>query len=896
MKWRKRWYWTVSVLGVFVLLVALANCSSVAEQGQFTTLTVEQLAGVGLDLQVSLAGLPLPNRGLVLGLGADFLALGSDLSIKQIPTDLAPGFDIGSRDPEPGEEPGKLNGICWYLVTAFVDEKERGQVGPVPILVSKGKIVVSEWGVSGLLRQPAQLGAKAGYRVYRYYEPIEVVLIGLLIAIQASDLGPLLEYITTIPYTEYSQVREYVLEEDEKGIVFEDDGRLPRGGPPNLAPGGNLHVEGTATIERATTLGGTLDVAGLTSLADGLKVAGFTTMGPTQDLARLNLAPKIVEGFVPTVLAFDDSDRGLGVWVWSIYPVPSIFPTVQITGPSPATAVGLGESFPAASGSVWQQRLLLEGPAGNVSFILGNPVMPATGGTFTISDVSATTPRLLVDAAGDVGFGTAAPAFRLHIRDLGPGKPADLGLDSAGIAGGQTWVLTSKPSGEFEIATATAPIGGFCAGVPKLQISPAGAMAVGMPAPPLPAGSLTIAHSLGVGVGAPMKCGDVAFAGTVQVGGALNVVQGLQVGGNAQFLGQLQLGQFAAPPAALGLGALYFDTAKKIPFFFDGNQWLSLQGPQGPAGPAGAPGQQGPPGPQGPQGLPGPQGPPGPQGSQGPQGPPGGRGPQGPPGSPGSVDFSQADQRYVLKPRDEADLTIGSLMSQGQLAGDWLAIGEPSTNKNFWSLINPNDGPNLALGVPESDNLSKLALTVMEFERATGRVLVTHDLDVDEDLNVRGRLDAEDLTVYRRLTVKGDVEGRDATFENLHLTRDLRVDGCKFFVQQHPTDETKEITFASLEGPEAGVYVRGEGQLQDGKAVIELPESFRLVASEEGLTVQLTPIGGWLKLYVVELTPERLVVREADDSNARFYYLVQGVRKGYEGFEPIQSKPELEGE
>lgn len=252
----------------------------------------------------------------------------------------------------------------------------------------------------------------------------------------------------------------------------------------------------------------------------------------------------------------------------------------------------------------------------------------------------------------------------------------------------------------------------------------------------------------------------------------------------------------------------------------------------------------------------------------------------------GAVNIQELDRRYVLKPRDETDLTIGSIttlrnlsvggnadilgnvtiagnlglagdvsarriMAQGQVVADWLAVGEPQDNKNFWAFINPDDGPDLALGTVEPPNLSRLTLTVMEFERATGRVQITKDLRIGGN---------------------------------------LRVEGAKFFVQRHPNDPTKEITFAALEGPEVGVYIRGEAELKEGQAVVELPEEFTLVTAAKGLTVQLTPVGQWLQLYVVELSPQRLVVREAQGKDGQFFYLIQGLRKGYEGFQAIQRR------
>lgn len=115
----------------------------------------------------------------------------------------------------------------------------------------------------------------------------------------------------------------------------------------------------------------------------------------------------------------------------------------------------------------------------------------------------------------------------------------------------------------------------------------------------------------------------------------------------------------------------------------------------------------------------------------------------------------------------------------------------------------------------------------------------------------------------------------------------------KQFVADHPTDSTKSIVYVSLEGPENGLYIRGTAELSDGEAVIELPEHFSLIASEQGLTVQLTPIGEWLQLYVVEKSPQRIVVREAQGKSGRFDYLMMGLRKGYEDHQVIQPKKNL---
>ncbi|HEX8088814.1 MAG TPA: hypothetical protein VF762_08180, partial [Blastocatellia bacterium] len=121
-------------------------------------------------------------------------------------------------------------------------------------------------------------------------------------------------------------------------------------------------------------------------------------------------------------------------------------------------------------------------------------------------------------------------------------------------------------------------------------------------------------------------------------------------------------------------------------------------------------------------------------------------------------------------------------------------------------------------------------------------------------------------------------------------TYDFRVNGVKNFVQAHPTDPTKEIVYVSLEGPEAGTYIRGTAKLSKGEAVVKLPEYFSLVTNDDGMTVQLTPRGKWLQLYTVSSNASQIIVRAEGGETGDFDYLVQGVRKGYENHQPIQPK------
>jgi hypothetical protein len=103
--------------------------------------------------------------------------------------------------------------------------------------------------------------------------------------------------------------------------------------------------------------------------------------------------------------------------------------------------------------------------------------------------------------------------------------------------------------------------------------------------------------------------------------------------------------------------------------------------------------------------------------------------------------------------------------------------------------------------------------------------------------------------------------------------------GTKTFVDPHPTDASKVIRFISLEGNEPGTYFRGRGKFQRGTARIEVPEDFRLVTDEQGLTVQITPIGALATVAVLRMGLDEIVAGSSRD--VEFSYLVQGIRKTY---------------
>jgi hypothetical protein len=124
-----------------------------------------------------------------------------------------------------------------------------------------------------------------------------------------------------------------------------------------------------------------------------------------------------------------------------------------------------------------------------------------------------------------------------------------------------------------------------------------------------------------------------------------------------------------------------------------------------------------------------------------------------------------------------------------------------------------------------------------------------------------------------------------STSMGLYTVGTTGASGVKSFIEPHPTDATKVIRYVALEGGEAGTYFRGKARFVDGRAVIAVPEDFRLVTDEEGLTVQITPIGGRASVSVTTANLNEIVVDSSRD--VEFYYHVNGVRQTFKDFRPM---------
>lgn len=100
----------------------------------------------------------------------------------------------------------------------------------------------------------------------------------------------------------------------------------------------------------------------------------------------------------------------------------------------------------------------------------------------------------------------------------------------------------------------------------------------------------------------------------------------------------------------------------------------------------------------------------------------------------------------------------------------------------------------------------------------------------------------------------------------------------KSFVIKHPINPNMKLQYASLEGPEHGVYVRGR---LTGTDKIQLPDYWSTLVNMDTTTVNLTPIGEFQKLYVISIDKTEITI--GCDSwfkkNIDCYYTVYAERR-----------------
>jgi len=206
--------------------------------------------------------------------------------------------------------------------------------------------------------------------------------------------------------------------------------------------------------------------------------------------------------------------------------------------------------------------------------------------------------------------------------------------------------------------------------------------------------------------------------------------------------------------------------------------------------------------------------------------------------------------------------------------------------------------------VPTSGPTSLSAIYVDHLTK--GIKIDSDDIGIEIDAAKTNTIKAGTLNEYTAPdnTFVGDVNVTSGNFKNSNLTSctgsscswsgsTINVQGWKGFDINHPTKENHRLRHVCLEGPEAGVYVRG--RLKGNR--IELPEYWSKLVDTDSITVSLTAIGvGNQDLYVEKIEWGRtVIVKSGTGTKVDCYYVIHGSRVDgepliveYEGESPAQ--------
>ena len=171
---------------------------------------------------------------------------------------------------------------------------------------------------------------------------------------------------------------------------------------------------------------------------------------------------------------------------------------------------------------------------------------------------------------------------------------------------------------------------------------------------------------------------------------------------------------------------------------------------------------------------------------------------------------------------------------EGEFQGDLARItayndSVATKTKNPGSLHFATAGPSVGTSEKKAADAWRDGIDRMVI-RSNGHVAIGDDFsDAAERLHVQGNIRAEG---------------------NVIASGDVIASGAKKFAIAHPTNPGRTLSHAAIEGPEAAVYYRGESQLSDGRAIVELPAYFEALTRPDSRTVMLTNVDGFDRLAI----------------------------------------------
>jgi hypothetical protein len=142
--------------------------------------------------------------------------------------------------------------------------------------------------------------------------------------------------------------------------------------------------------------------------------------------------------------------------------------------------------------------------------------------------------------------------------------------------------------------------------------------------------------------------------------------------------------------------------------------------------------------------------------------------------------------------------------------------------------------------------------------------------------------------------IRGPTAGTNILFYNTS-TREITYN-AKSFIIDHPLHKDKYLVHGCLEGPEAGIYYRGEAAIKDGESltVVDLPDYVNALGYD--FTVQITPIfSGRKRTETYEASRVSSGKFAVYGPPGEFFWLVHAKRSDF-GVEPLKYTVSVKGD
>lgn len=182
------------------------------------------------------------------------------------------------------------------------------------------------------------------------------------------------------------------------------------------------------------------------------------------------------------------------------------------------------------------------------------------------------------------------------------------------------------------------------------------------------------------------------------------------------------------------------------------------------------------------------------------------------------------------------------------------------------------DGGNTALVQPSDWNATHSITGTYVETVSSGTGTTIGGTSSNPTINIGQAVGTTSNVTFNNLTANGNVGIGTAT-----PSYKLQVVGSfaattKSFVINHPTKPGMKLRYGSLEGPENGVYIRGRSTSN----TVDLPDYWTKLVDPNSISVQLTPVGKYQKLYVEDIRDNKVYISNSSIFNNidYFYYIV----------------------